>query len=791
MRTSELIRLGLLILSTSVSANAANATTIVCPRDASPLVALAAREVRRYVYVRTGELLPIAKSGNGIVLHVDKKLEAQQYQLKTKGDRLTITGGSDLAVLYGAYDMAEKLGVRFYLHGDVIPDGKVAFALPQLDEAHRPLFALRGIQPFHDFPEGPDWWNADDYKAHCTQMTKMRMNFIGLHCYPLYRPWVHVNPEPTVWIGQPSDVDKDGRVKFSYPASWANTARLGSGGPVSWGFVPAKTSEFRFGAAELFDRDAYGADVMTGLTPWPQTPEQCNNLFNRAGAMFQDVFGFARMLGVKSCIGIETPFWIPDEVRTRLKSSGKDPDDPATVRELYRGIYQRILKSHPLDYFWIWTPERELDVAKTKADLQTAYDVAKEMKVPFDVAACGWGWIAHKFEPFDKALPKEIIFSCISDQMGFQAMTTNFARLKVREHWAIPWMEDDWAMTMPQLWVGRIRKDAVDARRYGCNGLMGIHWRTRVIAPSLAALAQAGWSQDGWSDGTLADLGPVIAGKPDRFKARMLPALDFYRDWCRAQFGESVAEAAAGIFAAQDGKLPRRHVRWEASGPGAVGEPDARQWDEVKKEYGFVDELAALRPKISGAGNLERFDYWCDQFRFMRAMAKVCCTMPKPDHHEQLVCDWTEMMTFLLQTVSTPGELGTVANLEQHSRLGLKVFVGRDAELPAIYEGKPRLVVPTVRSLAIKAESLKLEIIALDKQRVADVAVHIRPLGMGKWKTTPASHLARARHRAVLPAAKDDFEYYVTAVTAGGEKLVWPATAPQLNQTVVVTQAER
>jgi len=33
-------------------------------------------------------------------------------------------------VLYGAYTFAEKLGVRFYLDGDVIPDARIPFAIP-------------------------------------------------------------------------------------------------------------------------------------------------------------------------------------------------------------------------------------------------------------------------------------------------------------------------------------------------------------------------------------------------------------------------------------------------------------------------------------------------------------------------------------------------------------------------------------------------------------------------------------------------------------------------------------
>ena len=45
-----------------------------------------------------------------------------------------------------------------------------------------------------------------------------------------------------------------------------------------------------------------------------------------------------------------------------------------------------------------------------------------------------------------------------------------------------------------------------------------------------------------------------------------------------------------------------------------------------------------------------------------------------------------------------------------------------------------------------------------------------------------ATHVGRAVWSATLPAAQEDFEYYLTA----GGNLVWPATAPGLNQTVVV-----
>ena len=132
MKHQRIVMLSLALAATGL------AQTIVRPPDASPNVKQAAKELRRYLYLRTGELLPIADSGQGLTLTLDPSLEAQQYRLKTEGETLTIAGGSDVAVLYGAYAFAEKLGVRFYLHGDVIPDNRIPLRMPALDETRKP-----------------------------------------------------------------------------------------------------------------------------------------------------------------------------------------------------------------------------------------------------------------------------------------------------------------------------------------------------------------------------------------------------------------------------------------------------------------------------------------------------------------------------------------------------------------------------------------------------------------------------------------------------------------------------
>jgi len=169
---------------------------------------------------------------------------------------------------------------------------------------------------------------------------------------------------------------------------------------------------------------------------------------------------------------------------------------------------------------------------------------------------------------------------------------------------------------------------------------------------------------------------------------------------------------------------------------------------------------------------------------------------------QELARLWTEMIRLQMAAVDTPGELGTLANLEQQSRGAAHLLDQHDAALekmlgttlpPACtpstrYVGPPRLIVPTVRSIVDSGESLGLKILVLDEQPVKSLAVQIRPLGGGPWQAVHVRHLARAVYSATFPSAKADFEYYVVGLTASGEKLVWPATAPDLNQTVVVWQ---
>jgi hypothetical protein len=991
--------------------SAAGQVTIVEPAKPELPEHLAAKEIRRYLYLRTGALVSIVPNGRRLPSGVDlvivgqsgrplikravgndaqlaksiTSLGPEQYLLKTVSlggggkKALLVVGGDPIGTLYGAYRLAEHLGVRFYLHGDVVPDGKMALALPELEDRGEPLFKIRGIQPFHDFPEGPDWWNSDDYKAIIAQLPKLRMNFIGLHTYPQGG----VGPEPTVWIGRKDDVNPDGTVRFSSPSSYQNTLHG------NWGYVARKTSDFSFGTAQLFERDDYGPEVMVGAMPWPTTPEDRNAVFNHTGEMLRQAFEYAHALGVRTCVGTETPLIIPDAVKERIKSMGKDPGDPVVVREVYEGMFQRIAKAYPLDYYWFWTPEswtwgnpKDEEIEATVADLKAAIEAVRNVKAPFTLATCGWVLgPPNNRALFDNFLPKDMPMSCINRQVGFSPVEAGFSRVKGRPTWAIPWLEDDPALLIPQLWVGRMRRDAADALAYGCSGLLGIHWRTRILGPNVSALAKAAWEQKPWNpylgkempipdpkrvegreggnvaafpNNPIADTeqdvlyqtvtwdikayrlkvpngayavrlqfcephygeagkrvfgvtlqGRKVIDKLDIFAAagknraldytfpdvkvsdgmleiqfdsivefpciaaftvegqgvtrkincggpaaegyeadmaqsnadsrpRDLPTQDFYRDWAKAEFGEEVAESVAGLFVRLDGGpdmgigkrrdayLPRPST-W-VDGPGGI-QPDNRPWVEVEKEYAFIDDMAALRPKVIGPGSLERFDYWLNSFRYLRAVGQVNCTWARfntameqvkkegdPGRQKELARERAlptrrelvkavaDVHRFLLATITTTGDMGTVANWQQHLLPNLLIRPGEeltgilgeklpeDASLPQSYDGEARLIIPTARTSLEAGEDLRLKVILIGPEKPERAQLHWRLLGKGEFEIVPLHHIARGVYSVQIPASRisgRDMEYFVQA-SIGVAVVRFPVMAPGMNQTVVV-----
>ena len=91
----------------------------------------------------------------------------------------------------------------------------------------------------------------------------------------------------------------------------------------------------------------------------------------------------------------------------------------------------------------------------------------------------------------------------------------------------IPWLEDDPGLLGAEMWANRTLTHAADARRYGVEGLIGIHWRTFETSLSLKALARVAWEPD-------------------------LTAEQIYTDFAVAAFGKAVGPQAGKILTSVD-----------------------------------------------------------------------------------------------------------------------------------------------------------------------------------------------------------------------------------------------
>jgi hypothetical protein len=243
----------------------------------------------------------------------------------------------------------------------------------------------------------------------------------------------------------------------------------------------------------------------------------------------------------------------------------------------------------------------------------------------------------------------------------------------------------------------------------------------------------------------------------------------------------------------------------------------------VRSQYDFVDDLREMRPLVTGAGNQQRFDYWLDNFRYLRGVATVNCTWAELNEAvkamEQAVDDGArkrlaqrealplrmrlirqlkDVHQYLLQTVSTKGAMGTVANWQQHvlplllddSEKAITQATGEPlpalAQLPREYPGAARLFVPVVRTSLCAGETLRIPAVVLGTRPVV-ARCYWRTLGAESFRSAALTHRARGVYEVELPPDEidGDLEYYLE-VTADDQQLRFPVTAPALNQTVVL-----
>jgi hypothetical protein len=95
---------------------------------------------------------------------------------------IRVSGGSAAATLWAVYELAERWGVRYLLHGDLIPP-KARFQVPELDEVKQPVFPVRQWRVMNEHAVSQISWGIADYRPFIDQLAKLRFNRLLLQIW--------------------------------------------------------------------------------------------------------------------------------------------------------------------------------------------------------------------------------------------------------------------------------------------------------------------------------------------------------------------------------------------------------------------------------------------------------------------------------------------------------------------------------------------------------------------------------------------------------------------------------
>ena len=175
----------------------AHAQIVVEAEQPEAPLAFAAQELQRYIKEMSGAELPIAGqvSKKPVIVLASRPLqqaggvlgdprEEDHYRLKVDAKKLLIEGASPRAVLFGVYDLLERLGCGWCVPGDEVVPRHETLEMAPLQVDTRPAFQYRMLL---DFP----MLSVAQTLGICDWIAKNRMNWV--------RECANAHGEPKAW----------------------------------------------------------------------------------------------------------------------------------------------------------------------------------------------------------------------------------------------------------------------------------------------------------------------------------------------------------------------------------------------------------------------------------------------------------------------------------------------------------------------------------------------------------------------------------------------------------------
>jgi hypothetical protein len=758
-------------------------------------------------------------------LEVDKQAfkhpEAYEMTQKTesgKAPRIRVAGATPQAVLYGVFDFLERQGAFFGLDGELYPlEPAKALALPPAGQpwAGQPRFKVRGLNPWPNFLNSIAVFNREDFRTYLEAMMRMRFNTLGMHVF-----------------SQSGNSDYPGNFPYYDPYltfEYGNVGHLNSADTTTtnrWGYLAQRTSTFGMGAPDLFDGEVFGSEATTRA-------RNCWEIAELTQQLWRESFKYAQQLGVRVGLGFE-PYQIPDEIFTaappEARYVAKDPKipgprldpDSVTARDILEARLGRLLEAYPtVDYVWLWEGE-ELNWASQKDNVpfsttpfKQAHDFLRRHAPQKRIVLSGWGGVARHFAHFHKELPGDIIFSSLNDNLGWDPVNEVYGKLEDRERWAIPWLEDDPAMWLPQFHVYRNREYMDLAEQYGCQGVLGLHWRHRIMDADAALNARYSWDKALQPEGFFKAFAAVQARAP---RASNLAKVLNDTDRDRLILCSFTGEIKDGHHQIHEysGDYSEAFRFWLDYAPTA----------EVMKSQAMVAaNLRQLTAAASSPAERERLNYLARFVEFLTPYSESWLLSSrlhnllqqalelkkqgKADEARQKVLVegvplWLKIAPLVREAlmdfqeiVSNRNDIGALASLHNkyerlalfRLRMSMKEFLGElppETEKLLVEVRRPdpnaaqRVFIPTRPTLLRAGERVRVLAVAPGRGKVPRVSLYVRMSGSEQWSQRPMTLAGRRTFVGELTHAESAsplLDYYAEAeFQSGGVSSV--ATAP-------------
>ena len=543
---------------------------------------------------------------------------------------LVVRGGSPRATLWAVYELVERWGVRYLLHGDVLPAPRT-FHLPDLDVVMEPTLPARQWRVINDFACGPEAWGMGDYRPVLDQLAKLKFNRILLSVWP-WQPFLHYEVKgvkresATLWFD------------FHYPITDDMVGR------------------------HLFEdeEEFWNPDLPRGAS---------YEEFTAAGErLIHNLINYAHQRGIE-CVIVATLTEFPPEFAPLLKdaqevhqlaeltvvpSAETDIDDPA-LTQLATTVLRATVNTYPeVDYVALGMPEfrqwsglyerawgaldakyniasqYSLDDVLTAATQRSAYPGGEEralQEVKGDIVALYFydrllneiHVLKESRRPDMKFIYNSVaeeLFPLLGNLVPHDWETLNFVdytasrivkRREVLEN--VPSQEhacsliytlhDDNVGLLPQLATGSLHELTKDLMRHGWAGFSTRYWLIADHDPCVAYLAKAAWGENVTHE-------------------------DVYRDQIRAVCGEECIEDMLTTFREVEGTtiaLEDHGLGLTFPVPGMLTKhwtPQPMSDELVEDRQGYqraLDAACRAREKAQPSGQ-SYVDYWIGRLRF-------------------------------------------------------------------------------------------------------------------------------------------------------------------------------